>query len=175
MKQAVIAITGPTGAGKSTISQGLAKKLDRCVYLEIDNVKHMLISGFSHKTNENGEERWSFSEWKQVGESVGLLCANFLANGFSVVAGGYMHEEGWLELEKQCVLTNKFILLPSKEVIKFRDAERDSIYTMGNAAIKQHFNYLTEKQFFKDFMVLDSTDQTVDQTVEELLRRIAGV
>ena len=172
MDHKVIAITGPTGSGKSTISLALAKKFDRCVYLDVDHVKHMVVSGFSYTIGKGGEKVWHYSEWKQVGESVGILCANFLQNDFGVVVGGYMYEEAWRELEKQVDLTHKFLLLPSKETIKYRDVERDSKYTMGDFAIKEHFDYIEQKEIFRDFAVIDSTDQSVDQTLETLITHI---
>lgn len=172
MSSKLILITGPTGSGKSTLSLALAKKLGHCVYLDIDHVKHMIVSGFSFTTRENGEKVWHYSEWKLVGETIGFLCQNFLKNGFDIIVGGYMHEEGWRQLEKQVIPTHKFLLMPSKETIKFRDVERDSKYTMGDDAIQEHFDYINQKEVFKDFAVIDSTDQTVDQTLDVLFSYI---
>mgnify|MGYP003591616781 FL=1 len=42
----VLAITGPTGSGKSTVSEKLAKQIDRCVNIDADHIKHMIVSGF---------------------------------------------------------------------------------------------------------------------------------
>lgn len=39
-------ITGPAGVGKSTISKLLAKKLDKSILIEGDDIYHMVISGY---------------------------------------------------------------------------------------------------------------------------------
>lgn len=172
MHKFVIAITGPTGSGKTSVGLALAKKIEKCVFLEVDHVKHMIISGFYKGKNEQGDETWLYSEWKLVGETVGLLCNNFLKHGFSVVIGGYMHTEGWDEVGKAIKLDYKFSLQPSKEVIKIRDTERDAKYFMGETAIQEHIDYLSGDDF-KDFVAIDSTSQTVEQTVDEILSKIS--
>lgn len=167
----VIAITGPTGSGKSTVSLALAKKMDKCVVIEIDHVKHMIISGFHRQKGQNGGIVWEYTEWELVGETVGILSKNFLKHGYRVVIGGYMHTEGWQALEDVQKVDHKFMLSPSKETIKIRDTERDEKYFMGSEAIREHIGYLSGNGF-EDFAVIDSTDQTADETVDDILALI---
>jgi len=168
MKNLTIVVTGPTGSGKTSVSLALAKKLDKCVFIEVDHIKHMILSGF-YKQNK----QWLYSEWKLVGQTIGIMTNNFLANDFNVVIGGYMHSDGWTSLSNQVDITHKFLLNPSKEVIKIRDNERDSKYFMGEEAIQEHIEYLAINTVFEDFHGIDSTEQTVEQTVDEILDRIS--
>ena len=168
----IIAITGPTGSGKTSVSLALAKKLDRCVFIEVDHIKHMIISGFYKEIDENNKEKWLYSEWKLLGETIGVISNNFVNKGFNVVVGGYLHNEGWEELEKQTNIDYKFILIPSKETIKIRDVERDSKYYMGEEAIQEHIDYIENNELFKDFTAIDSSEQTVDETVDYIFSRI---
>ena len=39
-------ITGPAGVGKSTVSKGIAEKLERSVLLEGDDFYHLVIGGY---------------------------------------------------------------------------------------------------------------------------------
>jgi ADP-ribose pyrophosphatase YjhB (NUDIX family) len=41
-----ILIAGGTGSGKTTIGEALAKQLDKCVSIDADHIKHMLVNGF---------------------------------------------------------------------------------------------------------------------------------
>lgn len=164
----IIAITGPTGSGKTSVSLALAKKLDKCVFIEVDHIKHMIISGFYKDTNE----KWLYSEWSLLGETIGIICKNFVDKGFNVVVGGYLHNEAWDELERQVIIDHKFVLNPSKETIKIRDVERDSKYYMGVEAIQEHIDYIENNELFKDFTTIDSSEQTVDETVDYILSRI---
>ncbi|HMT19150.1 MAG TPA: AAA family ATPase, partial [Candidatus Saccharibacteria bacterium] len=131
MNNKVITITGPTGSGKSTVSYALAKKLGHCVCIEVDHIKHMIISGF-YKQDGN----WQYSEWRLVGETLGIVANNFLNRDFDVVIAGYLQSEAWEELEKQVIISHKILLNPSKEVIKIRDSGRDPKYYMGEKAIQ---------------------------------------
>jgi uridine kinase len=168
----IIAITGPTGSGKTSVSLALAKKLEKCVFIEVDHIKHMIISGFYKEIEKDNKEKWLYSEWKLLGETIGIICNNFVNKGFNVVVGGYLHNEAWEELEKQINIDYKFMLSPSKETIKIRDVERDSKYYMGEEAIQEHIDYIENNELFKDFFTINSSEQTVDETVDYIFSRI---
>ena len=77
MSKFILAITGPSGAGKSTVGEKLAKQLDKCVNIDADHIKHMVVSGFYYdRANPEDEKEWGFNEWALVGESIGLLAQN---------------------------------------------------------------------------------------------------
>ncbi len=167
----VIAITGPTGSGKSSVSLALAKTIEKCVFIEIDHIKHMIISGFYKNKEPDGEEAWRYSEWRLVGEAIALMSKNFADHGFAVVIGGYMHTEGWGELSSNLKINHKFMLYPAKETIKIRDVERDEKYYMGEETIDEHIDYLSSPAF-DDFIRIDSTEQNVEETVEQIIELV---
>lgn len=168
----VIAITGPTGSGKSSVSLALAKKMEKCVFVDVDHVKHMIITGFHKHKDSSGKSVWTYSEWGLVGETIGLISNNFLKHGYNVVIGGYLHTEGWQKLlEVGIEINHKFMLQPAKEIIKIRDSQRDEMYFMGDEAIQEHLDYLSG-EYFDDFTKIDSSNQTVDETVEDILTAV---
>lgn len=158
----IIAITGPAGSGKSTIGEKLAKRLDKCVNIDADHVKHMVVSGF-HKDDTNAGG-WSFSEWGLVGESIGLLAKNFQDKGFDVVINGYIDEPAWSEIEKQVELTYKFLLLPELEEVKNRDKHRTGDLAMGDVVVAEHHDHFSTSDTYSDFIKIDSTNHAVDET-----------
>lgn len=76
MNKFVLAVTGPTGSGKSTVGERIAKSFERCVNIDADHIKHMIVSGFYEY---NSMSRGGGSTQRGlVDDSIGLLAANFL-------------------------------------------------------------------------------------------------
>jgi len=170
MKQFVLALTGPAGAGKSTIGEKLAKSLERCVTIDADHIKHMIVSGFyEDSTNAGG---WSFNQWGLVGDSIGLLAANFLKEGYSVVINGYIDEPGWTNIQKHIAIDKKILLLPEIETIISRDAGRNKDIAMGEASVRQHHGTFSKEAFYQDFKRVDTTYHTIEETVEHILNLV---
>lgn len=46
--QQVIIVTGPAGAGKSSVAAALCERFDRMVHIEVDTLRHMVRAGYRH-------------------------------------------------------------------------------------------------------------------------------
>jgi adenylylsulfate kinase-like enzyme len=164
----VLAITGPTGAGKSTIGDKLAKQLDQCVNIDADHIKHMVVSGFyKDESNPGG---WGFNKWDLVGDSIGLLARNFLDAGYCVIINGYIDESAWANIQKYVTITHKVLLLPHLDAATQRDAGRNEDVQMGAEAVEGHHAYFSNDIFFNDFVKIDTTAQNVEETVDEVMK-----
>lgn len=170
MKQFVLAITGPPGSGKSTVGEKLAKKLERCVNIDADHIKHMIVSGFYK--DEKNPDRWSFNQWGLVGDSIGLLAVNFINEGYSVIINGYINEPAWTNIEKHVSITHKVLFLPEIETVVNRDAGRPEDIIMGEGSVRRHHKIFSAEEFYDSFTKLDTTDQTIDETVEAVIGMI---
>jgi hypothetical protein len=163
----VLAITGPTGSGKSTVAEKLAKQVDRCVNIDADHIKHMIVSGFyKDETNPGG---WSFNQWGLVGDSIGLLAANFLKEGYKVIINGYIDEPAWTNIQKQVTITHKVLLLPHLDTVTQRDAGRNEDVRMGKDAVNEHHAHFSSDDFFSDFMILDTTNHSANETAKKVM------
>lgn len=161
----VIAITGPAGAGKSAVAIRLARLTKKSTHIDADNVKHMIESGFTKEIKPNGEKIWHYSEWELVGEGIGLLAKLFLDSNHRVIINGYIDEKSWELIEKHIPIDHKLLLLPDLKTVIHRDTLRDEGYQMGKAMVTEHHEHFSNSPFYKDFIKIDTSHQTVDETV----------
>jgi len=172
MSNLVIAITGPTGSGKTTVAKILTKKLGKCVNIDADHIKHMIEYGFHKKIMSDGSTDWEYSEWELVGESIGLLVTNFQKRGFDVIINGYIGSEGWDSLSGHSNRINKFLLLPDINTIKTRDGNRAEDLIMGEKTVDEHYKQFTSDNIFKDFVIIDSSNQTAEETAQVIKEQV---
>ncbi len=172
-QQFILALTGPTGSGKSTIAEKLAKSLNKCTYIEVDHIKHMIVSGFSYELNSDGTKEWSYDQWELVGQSIGILAQNFLHHGYDVIICGYLPEEAWIRIEDDIEISHKVLLWPQAQENYERDASRSEDFRLGQATIDTHRQYFTSTDYFKGFTKLDTSGHSLDESlyaIERLLK-----
>ena len=166
----VLVITGPAGSGKTTSARQVAKLVDKCVNIDVDHVKHFIVSGFiyDHSSSEG------IKQWELLGDNIGLLAHNFIDAGYNVIINGFLDEISWTSLQKHVDFTNKVLLLPALDTVLQRDAGHDAEVAMGDEAVKEHHDYFSTNTFYDDFVKLDTTSHTVDETVQKIIE-IAGI
>ncbi|MGD6993904.1 AAA family ATPase [Sutcliffiella horikoshii] len=82
MMRNVYIISGPCGVGKSTVTKGLARKLERAVLVEGDLISAMFV----------GEPPWE-EKLSIVWQNLSSLTKNFLLNGYDVVIDYVVEDE----------------------------------------------------------------------------------
>jgi 2-phosphoglycerate kinase len=160
----VIAITGPAGSGKTTVASILAKKIERCVNIDVDNVKHFIVNGFIYDDSPDG-----IKQWELLGKNIGQIAKNFIDEGYNVIINGYLNQPAWNNITKFVQPTHKFLLLPDLDVVMIRDKQRSVDLVMGRDVVATHYNYFSNTPYVHDFTKVDSSSQNIDQTVAEIL------
>lgn len=169
MKHFVLAITGPAGSGKSTVADKLAKQLPHCANIDADHVKDMVVDGFyvDEKDPQN-PLGWGFNQWGLVGDSIGLLAANFIKHGYDVVINGYIGKAAWANIEKHVTVDQKILLLPSVAKVVERDAARPREQSMGEPTVTLHHQKFSTDTFYAGYTKLDTSVHSVDQTLRAI-------
>lgn len=165
MKSFVLALTGPAGSGKSTVAKTLAKQIERSVNIEVDHVKHMIVNGFAYETLDAR----GIKQWELLGTNLGALAHNFAKENYHVIINGYLNEQGFKKLLQQVQLTHQILLLPLIEVTTSRDTERPPDKRLDATTIARHHNYFSNTVFYDNFMRIDSSHHTIDETVLAIL------
>lgn len=165
----IIAITGPTGSGKSTIAKEIAKRVDKCVSIDVDVIKHLIHSGFIYDETPEG-----IAQWELLGTNIVQLARNFHESGYNVIINGYLNKPAWSKLQSFVSFDSKLMLLPDIETTIDRDAARIADDFMGEEAVRTHTAYFSTDPYFDDFIKINSTSQTISETVSAVLNKIYG-
>lgn len=163
----LVAITGPAGSGKSSAAGKLAKKIEKCVNIDADHVKHMIVSGFIYDDTPEG-----IKQWELLGENIGLLAGNFQRTGYNIIINGYINEPAWDNIVKHVELTHKFLLLPDLDTVKERDSQRHKDFVMGEKAVTAHYEYFSNSDYYKDFTKLDTTNHNIEETIQAIYKEL---
>jgi len=164
----IIAITGPAGSGKTTVAEKLAKELKKIVNIDADHIKHMNPGAFAKVTDKDGNEDWPYSAWGLVGENIAILAENFMSHGYDVIINGWLEVEAWKEIEKRIKLDHKLLLLPDEDTNILRDDGRTDEVKMGELAVKRGRKYFDSEPYYSDFIKLDTSSETIEQTVTRI-------
>jgi adenylylsulfate kinase-like enzyme len=159
-------VTGPAGSGKTTVSNLLAKAFEKSAVIEVDTLRHMVKGGLV--------KPWPYSEEVARQTALGVknacdMARNCISEGFVVfiddVVGITNLDLYYRYLEG--IPFKTFLLLPSKETVRERDAKRE-VKTMGGRALELHDQF-SEKATKGKWQIIDSSNQSAQQTCEEIL------
>ena len=158
----ILIITGPPASGKTTVGPLIAKRLKRCVVIDVDWLRAMVVQ--PHVPAWEGEEgRFQLHLGAQNGC---ILACNCVAAGFDVVvldvltdATAHIYRARLLELEHQIVL-----LLPSLAESLRRNRERGQYLTDEEVELL----YAWESELSEFDHKIDNTHIAAEKLAQEL-------
>lgn len=174
-RTAIIVVSGVQGAGKSTVGRRLAARFVRGAFVEADSLQRMIISG-GHWVTDDTDTPGSpagegLAQLRLRLRNACLLARSFFENGFTAVLDDIIIGNRFEHLREDLagVPIHLVVLAPSVPVVEARDAVRDKTVGGGWA------EYLDREQRATMSGVglwLDSSEQTPDETVDEIMRRV---
>ena len=173
----VILITGIQAAGKSSVAQLVAERLDRSVHLRGDLFRRMVVNG----RVDMGPADPPAEAIRQLRLRYALAAAaadGYAAAGFTVVLqdvvlGGYLAEMVAAIRTRPLYVV---VLAPRPEAVRAREAARrlaagKTAYKPGDQGVAE-LDAFFRRETPRIGLWLDSTGQTLPQTVDELLARV---
>jgi chloramphenicol 3-O-phosphotransferase len=171
----IIVVSGVQGAGKSTVGLALAKRFARGAYIDADTLHSMIVAGKVWVTDTSGPgEKMHEEGARQLRlrlHNCCLLARSFRDAGFTVVFGDIVLGERWQHVREDLTGVPFFlvVLAPSVDAVIARDAARS--YTVG-AEWGKYLDTELRETMAGIGVWIDSSDQTVDETVDEIMQRL---
>jgi chloramphenicol 3-O-phosphotransferase len=173
----IILVTGIQAAGKSTIAQALAERLDMSVHVRGDLFRRMIVNGRVEMgaVNPPPEAVRQLRLRYQLAAATadGYADAGFTVVWQDIIIGSYLADVVSMVRSRPLYVV---VLAPRADVVQRREDDRRSArgktaYKPGDESVAEldaHFRAETSKIG----MWLDTSGQRVEQTVEDLLARV---
>jgi chloramphenicol 3-O-phosphotransferase len=167
----VLVITGISAAGKSTVSDRLALRLARGVHVRGDAFRKMVVSGREEMTATPSEEAW---RQLRLRYRIAASTADaYFEAGFSVVVQDVILGAVLGEMVEQLSSAPLFVvvLAPSAETVAQRESAREKSAYRGKGPSIALMDRALRTETPRLGLWLDTSSQTPDQTVEEIIER----
>ena len=168
-RPAIVLLTGIQAAGKSTVAQSLAERLPRSVHLRGDVFRRMVIGGREEMSGEPTPE--ALRQLRLRHQLTARTADAYFEAGFTVVAQDVVLGEHLAEtvaaIRRRPLLV--VVLAPTPEAVADREAGRGK--TAYDSWAVRELDTILRERTPRIGLWLDTSDQTPEQTVDEILRR----
>jgi predicted kinase len=175
----IVIITGPPGAGKTTVSRLVADRFDKAVCLESDWFWTTIVKGFVAPWKPEAD-----SQNRVVVRSFAATAAAMAEGGYAVVLDGIIGpwnlEIATAEFDSRHVKAHYLVLRPAREIALDRATSRVSVQrVLGYPALTEEEPILQMWAQFSDLgdyetSVIDNSDLDPEQTAALIWNRVSG-
>ncbi|MCB8932387.1 MAG: ATP-binding protein [Fimbriimonadaceae bacterium] len=163
-------ITGPPGAGKSTVSRALAGTFPFGMHIPIDDLREWVAGGMAHPLGWSDE---TTRQYELAEDAAAEIARRYRRAGFAVVLDHCTMPprlEAWLARTEFGEPLRRVMLLPSLEATRGRNLAR-VVKDFDTAVLDPHIPNIHRAFAEMDaggWEVIDTTEDTVERTVERI-------
>jgi ADP-ribose pyrophosphatase YjhB (NUDIX family)/chloramphenicol 3-O-phosphotransferase len=171
----VILVTGPAGAGKSSVARELCRRFPRAAHIDVDLIRwRMVVSGYVRPEEAYGPQpEEALRQLALAARNAAALARNFVLEGFLAVIDDVIETRELLDvyLDQLSDLGSVYVitLLPNATVLATRDAGRSGDAVMGSRS--EELRRIIAANGETRGIRLDTSGWTVEETVDVILER----
>jgi len=165
----VVLITGIMGAGKSTIAQMLAERMPKAAHVRGDAFRRMIVSGRSEMAPSAEPE--ALGQLRLRYDLAALVADGYAAAGFTAVYQDIVLGEDLARVPERIRARPLFVVVlePRPDIVFRRAEQRAKPSGYGSWTVEALDELLRATP--RVGLWLDTSDQTAEQTVDEICRR----
>jgi chloramphenicol 3-O-phosphotransferase len=165
----IFVITGIMAAGKSTVAQLLAERLDKCVHIHGDIFRTMIVTGREEMSPNPSDE--ALKQLSLRYKMAATTANTYFEAGFNVVVQDNIYGPELTDFVNFVSHRPLYVIVlcPRTEIVSKREAERGKNgYGTWSPAVLDN---ILRNETPKIGMWLDSSELTPEETVDEILSR----
>ena len=172
----IVFVTGAPASGKSTIARKVAEHFPKSLHIQVDHLRDMMVSGAELPDHEWTEEA---SRQFQRARSTAIFMAKLYAReGVEVVIDDVCIPDNFPEYYSSLFAdpaVHRVLLMPTPSALMDRMQKRSGPYDRFLADFIPWFYSFLEPMPKDGWIVLDTSDWTIEKTVHEVLRCIGAI
>ncbi len=172
----IVFITGAPASGKSTIARKVAEYFPKSLHIQVDHLREMMVKGVEMPDHDWTEEASRQFQWAR---STAIYMAKLYASqGVDVVIDDVCVPANFPDFYASLFAdpaVRRVLLMPTPAALVGRLQKRAGPYDKFLADFLPWFYNFLEPMPKAGWLVLDTSDWTIEQTVDELLGRIGAL
>jgi adenylylsulfate kinase-like enzyme len=176
--QPIFLIMGTPASGKSTIAKALMQRFERGLHIPVDDLRHLVVAGLSDMAFEIPPE--TFRQLRLAREAASVMARMYSDEGFAVAIDDFWLGENPDEDYNRKISrrVTRVLLLPKLETtlkrLYARNPDEGSFKLILESAVRSLQTGI-ETHPKTGWLVIDSSDLSVEQTVDLILERVTKI